>query len=63
VPVENSLQFAAALRAAHVPFEFHIYPHGRHGLGIGVQQYAPDAKLHPWAAECIRWLKEQGFAN
>lgn len=32
VPVENSLQYAAALRRAGVPFELHIYEKGAHGL-------------------------------
>src|SRR5207244_7355077 len=30
VPVENTLQFAAALRKAGVPFDLHIYEHGAH---------------------------------
>jgi len=34
VPVENSLQFAAALRRAGVPFDLHIYQKGRHGIGL-----------------------------
>lgn len=32
VPVENSLQYACALRRAAVPFELHIYEKGGHGL-------------------------------
>lgn len=32
VPVENSLQYVAALRRAGVPFELHIYEKGGHGL-------------------------------
>ena len=64
VPVENSLQFAAALRRAKVPFELHIYQHGAHGLGLGSKSLHPDpAELHPWARECQRWLKEQGFGK
>jgi dipeptidyl aminopeptidase/acylaminoacyl peptidase len=34
VPVENSLEFAAALRRAGVPFDLHIYQKGRHGIGL-----------------------------
>lgn len=34
VPVENSMLFASALRAAGVPFELHIYSVGEHGLGL-----------------------------
>jgi len=62
VPVENSLQFADALRHAGVPFELHVYQHGKHGLGLGARDEEP-AKWHPWTGECVRWLKEQGYAK
>lgn len=35
VPVENSLLFAQALRRKNIPVEFHLYPKGCHGLGLG----------------------------
>lgn len=38
VPVENSLLFASALRAAEVGFEMHIFPQGNHGLGLGTEE-------------------------
>jgi acetyl esterase/lipase len=64
VPVENSLEFAAALRRAGVPFELHIYQHGAHGMGLGTRSLKADpAEMHPWARECQRWLKEQGFGK
>jgi acetyl esterase/lipase len=62
VPIENSLDFAAALRKASVPFELHIYQRGGHGQGLGSHQYDPNKWL-PWVGECARWLKEQGFVN
>lgn len=62
VPVENSFEFAAALRRAGVPFDLHIYEHGRHGLGLGVREYDP-AKFLPWTRDCAYWLKENGFAK
>lgn len=61
VPVENSLEFAAALRNARVPFALHIYEHGRHGLGLGTREGYDTAKLLPWTHELERWLKDQGF--
>jgi acetyl esterase/lipase len=61
VPVENTLQFAAALRKAGVPFDLHIYQKGRHGLGLGTSDWAPEKRL-PWTQDCIYWLKAQGFA-
>lgn len=35
VPVENSLLFAQALCRKKIPVEFHLYPKGGHGLGLG----------------------------
>ena len=65
VPVENSLQFAEALRIAKVPFDLHVYQKGGHGMGLGIRAYTPEnlSKLHPWTADCLYWLKAQGFAN
>ncbi|HEY0074817.1 MAG TPA: alpha/beta hydrolase [Abditibacteriaceae bacterium] len=62
VKVENSLQFALALRKNNVPFELHVYPHGRHGLGLGAPLDKPQDR-HPWVTECARWLKEMKFAK
>ena len=55
VKVENSLEFASALQKAGVPFDLHVYQKGAHGLGLG--------KNHPWAQDCIFWLKVQGFVK
>lgn len=65
VPVENSLQFAEALRRAGVPFELHIYEKGGHGMGLGVQEYKPgdSGKLLPWSRDCIDWLRTRGFGR
>lgn len=58
VPVENALLFANALRRNSVPFALHIYPHGRHGLGL-----APDDPIvRTWSALCGQWLAAAGFA-
>jgi acetyl esterase/lipase len=62
VPVENSLQFAQALRSAGVPFDLHIYEKGAHGLGLGSREYDP-SKWHPWTRDLIFWLKERGFVK
>lgn len=55
VRVENSLEFAAALRRAGVPFDLHIFQQGRHGLGL--------AGGHPWTKDLVFWLKAQGFVK
>jgi acetyl esterase/lipase len=62
VPVENSLQFAEALRKAKVPFDLHIYQKGQHGLGLGTRDWNPE-KRHPWTRDCIYWLQAQGFVR
>ena len=61
VPVENSLLFAGALRKNHVPFDLHIYQDGKHGLGLADKP--PFAHPHPWAGDCLFWLKAQGFVK
>ncbi len=60
VPVENSLNFASALRKASVPFEIHVYQHGAHGLGLGTKSDEP-SHMHPWVHECERWMRERSF--
>jgi acetyl esterase/lipase len=62
VPVENTLQFAAALRKVGVPFDLHIYQKGPHGLGLGSREWDPSHRL-PWTADLVYWLKAQGFAR
>ena len=59
VPVENSLLFALACRAARVPCELHVYEHGPHGFGLG----GNNAVLNTWPALCAAWLKTRGFLD
>jgi acetyl esterase/lipase len=61
VPVENTLMFAEALRKNHVPFDLHIYQKGGHGMGL--KDKPPFAQPHPWADDCLFWLKMQGFVK
>lgn len=52
VPVENSLSFAGACRAAGVPVELHVFPHGPHGVGM-----AKDSpRLRIWCDLLLHWL-------
>ena len=62
VKVENSLDFAYALRRAGVPFELHIYQKGPHGQGLGSRDNDPN-KFLDWTRDCVSWLKVQGFVN
>jgi acetyl esterase/lipase len=57
VPVENSLLFFEALHKAGVPGELHVFPHGRHGLGL-----APgDPAVSQWARLCAVWMEGLGL--
>ena len=59
VPVENSLSLAAAYARCGVPFELHVFPHGRHGLGLAQQE---EPVVAQWTTLCRRWLRESGYA-
>jgi acetyl esterase/lipase len=57
VPVKNSLSFAAALSDNKVPFELHVFPEGRHGLGM-----KPDVPhILIWPELAARWLRNMGW--
>ena len=57
VPVQNSIEFYLALRAAGVPAEMHIFQHGPHGVGLARDN--PD--LSVWPDLLAKWLKERGL--
>ncbi|MGI6201565.1 MAG: alpha/beta hydrolase [Christensenellales bacterium] len=57
VPVENSIFMAASLSLKKVPFELHIFPEGRHGLGLAED----NAQARAWFPLCVAWLKQMGF--
>lgn len=46
VPMENSLLLAEAMKKENIPFEFHVFPTGGHGLAL-----ANDITLSPWGHE------------
>lgn len=57
VPVENVLLMAGALRRHAVPFELHVYPHGRHGIGLADEAGAPATD---WPGAWLNWLARGG---
>lgn len=62
VPVENSLDFARALRENSVPFELHIFPWGGHGLSLCnkiTSAYKGQLNQHcaNWMPLCNEWLE------
>ena len=59
VKVENSLQFAAALRQSAVPFDLHVYQKGPHGIGLSIGKHgAAPGEVHPWAKDLLVWLNQ-----
>jgi hypothetical protein len=45
------------MRQQQRPFALHVYPHGRHGLGL-----APDDPVvSAWAPQSAAWLRSLGF--
>jgi dipeptidyl aminopeptidase/acylaminoacyl peptidase len=56
-PAENAGRFFAALHAAKIPAESHIYSSGGHGFGI--QQTGKTSSL--WPSALAAWLKEAHF--
>lgn len=62
VKVENTLDFAAALRRNGVPFSLHVYPNGGHGIGLGDRDGHIEHR-HDWTRECAHWLKDLHFGK
>ena len=59
VPVASSLLFFEALTKAGVPGELHVFPHGRHGVGL-----APgDPALFQWPRLCAVWMEGLGVLH
>lgn len=59
VNVINSYRYAEALRAHGIPHEMHVFPFGRHGLGL-----APENKhAAQWTGLLENWLCEIGWLD
>lgn len=56
VPVENSLMFVTALRAAGINTEFHMYPVGGHGLSTA-REFTRTPMWNEVQPECQNWLE------
>ena len=69
VPAENSLLFAMALRKAGVSLEYHIFPHGRHGLSVATEDSAKEEAgyvepcCQQWTPLVKEWLGDLQFAK
>ncbi len=60
VPPENSLLLAVELRKHAVPFEYHLFGSGGHGISTCTQEVeTPDDICRPWPALCKAWLNRR----
>lgn len=62
VPPSQSLRFVAAMAEAGVPFEYHHFAHGVHGLGVADPLSNADRatlpeNAHAWVDLAARWLR------
>lgn len=58
VAVGNSMRFAEALQAHHVPVELMVYPAGGHGFGLNNA-----TTRDRWFDRCAQWLESQGWMS
>ncbi len=56
-PLDGSLKMLAALKAAGVPAEAHVYASGGHGFGMRAGE-KPHAT---WPKRCEEWMRAEGF--
>ena len=57
VPVQNSINYAAAVHTYNIPCELHIYQSGKHGYGMGRSANRESS----WTEACKKWLVMNGF--
>ncbi len=55
VPVQNSIVYFSACIEHGVPVEMHLFPEGRHGLGLAAGQTGASQ----WPALCADWLRRR----
>jgi acetyl esterase/lipase len=61
VPVENSYLMALALQNLGIAHELHVFPRGRHGLGLCAIDDRRHASAAQWTQLARNWLYELGF--
>lgn len=59
VPVENSIEYALAMKKYSIPCELHLYQLGGHGYGLGWSNNTESS----WTKACEKWLEARGFLS
>jgi acetyl esterase/lipase len=57
VPIQNSINYAIALKKFSIPCELHLYESGGHGYGLGRSSDTESS----WPEAYKKWLKARGF--
>ena len=60
VPVQNSIEYALAMKKYNIPCELHIYEHGGHGYGLGMWSKGTEST---WTKACEKWLEVKGLLS
>lgn len=64
VPLENSMAFAQALRKHGVPFEYHVFQRGKHGLStatadtVNTKGWGIEPACQDWLPMAARWIDD-----
>ena len=62
VPVENSFLMAKAYKENNVPFEFHVFEDGIHGLSTAEKETLyENIPVQKWLELSLTWLSNRGF--
>ena len=62
VPCESSLELACAYRKVGVPFEFHLFEIGAHGLSTATDEVnSKNEAVAQWIPLSLTWLRNRGF--
>ena len=60
VPPENSLMLAVELKRCKVPFEYHLFETGVHGISTCTQEVeSPDEVCRQWIPLCKMWINRR----
>ncbi len=61
VDVCNTYRYVTRLRELLIPTELHIFPFGRHGLGLADTPERTNPHIMPWAELMTKWLELYGY--
>ncbi|MBQ6907325.1 MAG: alpha/beta hydrolase [Clostridia bacterium] len=63
VNVKNTFEYASALKDVGKTAEIHIFPNGKHGLGLADGDSDEQRHISQWSELLLKWLKYIGWYN